>query len=204
MEKQTNVTALQIQWHLIQTHTPGMMLGHTPLLPLALPRPVRPDRPAPLGLLLPGKAEPRPCGCKLTMRKCVWSQVRWGYGPHLDGKISLFEPSIHCLLLLLFRATAGAGVYYRLIWGVTPTEPCAGCQSISRKLWSLQSARTDSMPAVHFLATIVKIKGDDPFQSLKGHAEFIKEYIQWSKNASTISGLNILGQLIKNFVCWNW
>ena len=37
------------------------MLGLTPFLPLALPRPGLPDRPAPLGLLLPGKPEPRPC-----------------------------------------------------------------------------------------------------------------------------------------------
>lgn len=37
------------------------MLGLAPFLPLARPRPARPDRPAPLGLLLPGKPEPRPC-----------------------------------------------------------------------------------------------------------------------------------------------
>ena len=43
------------------THTPGWMEGLAPLLPLALPRPPLPDSPAPLGLLLPGKPEPRPC-----------------------------------------------------------------------------------------------------------------------------------------------
>lgn len=51
------------------THTPGLMVGLAPFLPLALPRPPLPDSPAPLGLLRPGKPEPRPCGCKTQQQK---------------------------------------------------------------------------------------------------------------------------------------
>lgn len=45
------------------------MLGLTPFFPLALPRPALPDSPAPLGLLLPGKPDPRPCRWKKKKKK---------------------------------------------------------------------------------------------------------------------------------------
>ena len=62
------------------THTPGWMEGLAPLLPLALPRPPLPDSPAPLGLLLPGKPEPRPCRCetKQTLRHRLHRRHRLG------------------------------------------------------------------------------------------------------------------------------
>lgn len=51
------------------------MLGLTPFLLLALPRPALPERPAPLGLLLPGKPEPRPCGGRTKVRDCADTQT---------------------------------------------------------------------------------------------------------------------------------
>lgn len=59
----------------LTARTPWFMPRLAPFLPLARPRPGLPDRPAPRGLRLPGKPEPRPWGGKMKMKKCAAREV---------------------------------------------------------------------------------------------------------------------------------